>query len=434
MENVYKYIESLNIGENQYVVCAVSGGPDSMCLMNILVKLKEVYHFNIVCAHVNHNLRVESNDEEVLVKNYCQDNGVIFEYMKITQYGDDNFHNLRYNFFEQLIKKYNAKYLFTAHHGDDLMETVLMRIVRGSTIKGYGGFSIISNKGEYKVVRPLITVTKQQILDYNHQNNIPFAIDQSNLKDVYTRNRYRKYLLPRLKDENKNVHLKFYDFSEYMIEAGKYFESLAQRVCKQIYINNKLNISEFKKYDHIIQVYIIFYILQLNYNNKIYQINKKHVDSIIELIYNKNVNSYISLPSKKVVKAYNNLYISDMAVDRGLNVILDHSLSLPNNKCINFVKNTDLTDNNVIYLNSADLHLPLYVRYRKDGDRMKVKNMKNYKKINDIFIDAKIAKQDRDSWPVVCDSNDEIIWLPGLKKSHFDSQKSGKYDIILKYC
>ena len=74
------------------------------------------------------------------------------------------------------------------------------------------------------------------------------------------------------------------------------------------------------------------------------------------------------------------------------------------------------------------------MRYRKDGDRMKVKNMKNYKKINDIFIDAKIAKQDRDSWPVVCDSNDEIIWLPGLKKSHFDSQKSGKYDIILKYC
>ena len=135
MKNVYKFIESLNIKEEEYIVCAISGGPDSMCLLNILVELKNKYKFKIVCAHVNHNMRVESNEEEIFVKNYCLDNDVVFEYMKITKYDNDNFHkcarNIRYEFFENLIKKYHSKYLFTAHHGDDLMETVLMRIIGG---------------------------------------------------------------------------------------------------------------------------------------------------------------------------------------------------------------------------------------------------------------------------------------------------------------
>lgn len=437
MKNVYKYIESLNINKNDSIVCAISGGPDSMCLLDILVKLKVKHKFNIICAHVNHNLRIESNDEEVFVKNYCERNGVIFEYMKITEYQDDNFHNcarnIRYEFFEKLINKYQSKYLFTAHHGDDLMETVLMRIVRGSTLKGYGGFSIISNKKNYQVVRPLITVTKQQILDYNEQNNIKFAIDQSNFKDVYTRNRYRKYILPRLKDENKNVHLKFYSFSEYMLEAGEYFTKTAHNICEKIYINNKLNIANFKQYDHIIQIHIIYYILELNYQDEIYLVNRKHVDNIIELIYNNSVNGYISLPNKKIIKEYNYLIIDDIKNIEPLNIILKDIVKLPNGKTIEIVKNSNLTDNNVIYLNSEDIHLPLFIRYRKNGDKIKIKNMDNYKKINDIFINEKIPKQNRDTWPIVCDSNNEIIWLPGLKKSHFDSQNSGKYDIILKY-
>lgn len=437
MENVYKYIKSLNIAENEYIICAVSGGPDSMCLLNLLIKLKEEQKFNIVCAHINHNLRIESNEEEIFVKNYCKENDVIFEYMKIIEYNNDNFHNdarnKRYNFFEKLIKKYNAKYLFTAHHGDDLMETILMRIVRGSTVNGYGGFSILSAKNGYKIVRPLIMVTKEKILEYNHLNNINYAIDKSNFKDVYTRNRYRKYILPKLKDENKDVHLKFYAFSEYMIESGDYIKKVAKEACDKIYLNNKLDIQLFRNYDHIIQVYIIFYILQLNYQERLYLINKKHVDNIISLLNSSSVNKKISLPNKIGIKDYKYFYIDDIKKEILLDEIFNGIIKLSNGKTIEQVDFSKQTDNNVIYLNSSDIVLPLHIRYRKNGDKIKVKNMDGYQKINDIFINEKISRQERDCWPVILDSNDEIIWLPGLKKSYLDSQNSGKYDIILKY-
>ena len=436
MKEVLLFIESLKIKENENIVCAISGGPDSMFLLDLLVKLKNKYHFNIVCAHVNHNIRIESNEEEVFVKNYCDNNGVIFEYMKITNYDDDNFHacarNIRYQFFEDLINKYNSKYLFTAHHGDDLMETVLMRIMRGSTLKGYGGFSRLSNKHNYQVVRPLITLTKQEIEDYDNNNNIPYAIDKSNFKDVYTRNRYRKYILPKLKDENINAHLKFLNFSEYLIEAGNYFENYSKKITMSIYVNKKLDLNEFKKYEHIIQTYIIYNILEQIYQEDIYKITNKHVDNIINLINNKN-NGYVSLPNKKGIKEYNYFYITDIVINKNINIILKDKVKLPNGKCIEIVNSSTLTNNNVIYLNSSDIKLPLHIRYRKPGDKMKIKNMDNYKKINDIFINEKISRTERDTYPIVVDSKNEIIWLPGLKKSQFDSQNSKKYDIILKY-
>ena len=436
MNEVLLFIESLNLTKDDYLICAISGGPDSMCLLDLLVKLKKKYSYKIVCAHVNHSMRIESNEECIFVENYCKENDVIFEYMKIEKYNKDNFHNcarnIRYKFFEDLINKYHSKYLFTAHHGDDLMETVLMRIMRGSTLKGYGGFQRISKKDNYQIIRPLITLTKKEIEEYDITNNIKFAIDKSNFKDVYTRNRYRKYILPKLKDENKNAHLKFYNFSEYIIEAGNYFEKLSQEICNQIYVNNKLDIEKFKTYDHIIQTYIIYNILNNTYNESLDKINNKHVESIIKLINSKN-NSTISLPNKKGIKEYNYFYIDEIKQTKNIDLILKDKVVLSNGKTIEIVKNSNEKSNNVIYLNSNTIELPIHIRNRKPGDKIKVKNMENYKKVSDIFINEKISKQDRDNYPIVVDNKNEIIWLPGLKKSHFDSQNSGKYDIILKY-
>ena len=436
MKDVLKFIESLKIKQDEYIVCAISGGPDSMCLLDILVQLKKKHGFKIVCAHVNHNMRIESNDEEVFVKNYCEDNDVIFEYMKITNYDDDNFHacarNIRYQFFEDLINKYNSKYLFTAHHGDDLMETVLMRIMRGSTLKGYGGFSRLSNKHNYQVVRPLITLTKKEIEEYDKLNNINYVTDLSNFKDVYTRNRYRKYVLPKLKEENKNAHLKFYNFSEYLIEAGNFFEKQSENIVKEIYVNKMLNIEKFKTYEHILQLYIIENILNQIYQNDIDKINSKHVDNIINLINNKN-NGSISLPNKKGIKEYNYFYITDITEIKNIDIILKDKVILKDGKCIEIVNSSNETDNNVIYLNSNDLELPLHIRYRKNGDKMLVKNMQQYQKVNHIFINEKVPRDKRDTYPIVVDNKNTIIWLPGLKKSQFDSQNNQKYDIILKY-
>ena len=160
MENVLNFINNLNI-KNETVIVAISGGPDSMLLLHILNNLKIKLTLNIVVAHVHHNLRKESDEEAIMVENYCKKNDLIFELYKIEEYPDNKFsevaaRKLRYDFFDKLITKYKSNYLFTAHHGDDLIETVLMRISRGSSLKGYAGFEVINKDRGYNIVRPLV--------------------------------------------------------------------------------------------------------------------------------------------------------------------------------------------------------------------------------------------------------------------------------------
>ena len=163
------------------MVAAISGGPDSMFLLKALIDVRKKLDYELIVAHINHNVRKESVLEEKKVRDYCGNNNIIFEYLKIDAYGKDNFHNysrkIRYAFLESVIKKYQAQYLMTAHHGDDLVETIMMRLVRGSTIKGYGGFIKETNCGDYCLIRPLIDMTKQEINDYMDENNLWYATD-----------------------------------------------------------------------------------------------------------------------------------------------------------------------------------------------------------------------------------------------------------------
>ena len=213
---------------NDIIVIGCSSGPDSMALVDMLLKIREKYSLSLIVAHVNHNVRKESYEEAKFMEQYCKNNEIVFETMVIEEYGDDNFHNearnIRYNFFESLIRKYSADYLMTAHHGDDLIETIMMRLVRGSNLNGYSGFKKIVPMEGYQIVRPLIHYTKDELENYDKLNNVKYFVDSSNDKDKYTRNRYRKYVIPFLKDEEINVHHKFLKFSEELSGASKFID------------------------------------------------------------------------------------------------------------------------------------------------------------------------------------------------------------------
>lgn len=437
MHESYTFIKNLDIKDT--IVAGISGGPDSMALLHLLVKLKKELNIKVVCAHVNHNIRVLESEQELLfVKNYCEKNDVIFESMKINH--NDNvlineayLRDIRYKWLEQIVLKYNSKYLFIAHHGDDLIETILMRIVRGSTLKGYSGFKRINKMNNYYIVRPLIHLTKQDILEYNETNNIEYVIDSSNLKDDYTRNRYRKYILPQLKLENKNVHNKFYKYSNMLLEYNDFVEKYALDKMDKIYINDKINVSEFIKLEHIIGVIIIDKILEKIYKDKLMLISDKHVDMIYNLIVSNKINKRLNLPNNIVfIKTYNEaFFIKDNIND--YQILIDKNIELPNGKKIEIVDSSQVDDNNVCRIDTKEIKLPLYVRNRNNGDKMEVLGLNGHKKINDIFTDCKINLNDRNLWPIVVDSENTIIFLPGLKKSKFCKTKDEKYDIILKY-
>ena len=440
MEEVYSYIKNnIELDSADNIVIGVSGGPDSMALLYIMNEFRKKIGFKIICAHVNHNMRKASDQEKIDLENYCKDNNIIFEYIKIEKWGDDNFHNearsVRYNFFEELIEKYGAKYLMTAHHADDLMETILMRIVRGSTLKGYSGFSRVVDKGTYKIIRPLIIVTKQDLVDFDIKNSIHYCIDESNNEDHYTRNRYRHVVLPFLKKEDPNVHKKFLKFSETLLETSEYIDLEARRVFNKVFLNGNLDIDKFVQLEHIIQTKIIYYILERIYGDDLLIIGDAHVDLIFDLIKSNKSNSIVHLPNNVIViKAYNELTFSfDEEAHDEYEMQIDKLINLPNGKIIEMVDECADSSNYTIRLNSKDIKLPLYVRNRRDGDKMEVKGMNGRKKINDIFIDDKIKISDRACWPVVLDSKETIVWIPGLKKSKLDKKNTEEYDIVLRY-
>ena len=168
MKKVYDIIEEY-LSDQKTIVIGCSGGPDSMCLLHLLIEYRYNHNIQIICAHVNHNVRDVASHEQDFVKKYCHNNNIIFETTTLNEKDNSeaNLRAKRYQFLFEILTKYNAKYLLTAHHGDDLIETILMRLTRGSNISGYGGFKLLSNIENFYIFRPLIYLTKNQVLYVN---------------------------------------------------------------------------------------------------------------------------------------------------------------------------------------------------------------------------------------------------------------------------
>ena len=424
---------------NDTIVIGCSSGPDSMALVDMLLKIREKYNLSLIIAHVNHNVRKESYEEAEFMEQYCKDNNLSFETMTIEEYGDDNFHNearnIRYNFFESLIKKYDANYLMTAHHGDDLIETVMMRLVRGSNLNGYSGFKKVVSMEGYDIVRPLIHYTKEELENYDKENSVKYFVDSSIDKDKYTRNRYRKYLIPFLKEEDANVHHKFLKFSEELYNASKFIDKERDKALDRCLVENAINLEKFVKEDSFIQKEILYYILSEFYQDDLILVNDKHIDLVLNLIYSSKANGFVNLPNEVVAnKSYNMLELNRETLEiTTYEIEFNNYVLLPDNHVIERISDTSDNSNDICRLNSQEIALPLIVRTRKIGDRMMVKGLDGSKKVKDIFIDKKIKMDKRDAWPIVVDSRGKIVWIPGIKKSAYDKKKVDSYDIVLKY-
>ncbi len=437
MDEVKQFLNGLKIKVSDVLIVAVSYGPDSMFLLDLL---KNKYKDNnIICAHVNHNHRKESIKEEQDLRKYCEKNNIIFELMTIECYKNNRFtedeaRQKRYEFFDSVMKKYKSKYLFTAHHGDDLVETVLMRISRGSNLNGYCGIKQISKRNNYSIIRPLLYLTKDFIIKYLDNNDISYALDYSNNDLTYTRNRIRINVLPYLKKENINIHKKFLSFSLELNDYNEFVNEIVVEKYDKVISNNKIVIEKIKKEKAlIIRKIVELYLLSI-YKEDIKKITNKHVYQLIDMIYSKRTTYELSFPNEIIiVKSYNVIYFGRKKEYNSYCYCLKKAVKLPYNYVIRKVDELSDTSNYTTCLLSSELKLPLFVRNKKASDVMEVLNLKGKKKIKDILINSKVAKEKRDSYPVVTDKTGEIIWLPGIKKSKYDKSKTGNYDIILKY-
>lgn len=425
MNDVIKFLNE-KIKEDDLVIVACSGGPDSMCLLSlVLTKTK-----NIVCAHVNHNVRKQSIEEYSYVENFCKEHNIIFEGLNINFNNTANFENnarkKRYDFFNELKEKYSAKYILTAHHGDDLIETILMRITRGSKLSGYLGIKKENNI----FLRPLLYITKEDIYKYLNDNNIKYYIDQTNYEEYHQRNRYRKVILPFLKSEDKNVHRKYLKFSEELEGYDNFVNEYIKKLGLINFSKNYIYIDKVKKESKFIRKKAIELLIKNIQENDILEVNDNVLLDLVNVLSSSKSNIEISLNNGFVAQKNYNIFIitKKLIVD---NYYISFDSYFENSDyIIKKVENVDINSNYVIRLNSNDISLPIIIRSRKDGDKIYVKNL-GFKKIKDILINEKVNINKRKNIPIITDSKNNILWIPGIKKSKFDIGKDKNCDIIL---
>lgn len=311
-EKVMKIIREYNmIKKQEKVVVGVSGGPDSIALLNALYNLRKILKIEIVVAHINHSLRIEADNETKYVQEFCEklDIECYVKKINLNQYCIDNKigtelagRNIRYDFFEEVLNKVNANKVATAHNLNDNAETVLMNIIRGT---GSSGLKGIEKMRENKYIRPIIEIERNKIEEYCIENKLEPKFDLSNEENIYTRNKVRNILLPLIKEEfNPNFVKSLNRLSTIMCQQEEYFEKKVENTYKEILFEEKksqiqLNIKEFNELDYIIQTRLLIIVTKKLFNSS-QGIEKVHLDDIIKLAKN-NIGNKKLTPNKNFI-------------------------------------------------------------------------------------------------------------------------------------
>ena len=314
--DILKTITKYNLIQNgDKIVVGLSGGPDSISLINVLNDIKNdktiPLEFEMVAAHINHNIREEAKMDEEYVVNYCKEKNikvfvlsanVLERASKSKKSTEETGREVRYEFFEKVLRDTNSNKIATAHTANDNAETVLMNMMRGSGTSGLKGIRAVRDE---RFIRPLINTTREEIEEYCRQENLNPRIDKTNFENEYTRNKVRNLLIPFIKEQfNPNIITSINRLSDIVDEENKYLEKITGYKYKDILISEKLgkeiilDLKKFNNQDIVIKKRLILYTINmLNGNSQ--GIGKIHIDDIIKLCDNNLGNKYLT-PNKHI--------------------------------------------------------------------------------------------------------------------------------------
>lgn len=452
-----KVINTINenkmINKGDGIIVALSGGPDSICLLHVLHTLKNKYNLTIYAAHINHMLRGDESDtDERVCKEYCESLDVEFfsravdiEKMALEQGVSTEMagRDARYAFFGEIMKRVGAQKIAVAHNQNDQAETVLMRMMRGTGIEGLVGIKPVRDE---IFIRPIINVTRSEIEQYCEVNKLPARIDKTNFEPIYSRNKVRLELIPYI-EKNFNGDIittlsrmcELIKRDEEFIQENvtKYFEKVCDISDEKVIIyNDAFNL-------HPAVISRIIRKALLIFKGDINNIQSIHIDNVIK-IQKSETGKFTVVPKGIVItNVYGNMEITRKQQNRkthksiinecielkmGDNYVDDLGINIrvkqvSNNKSMNF-KGKE----NVKYFNCDNVK-NISVRVRKDGDRFVPFGMKGSKKLKDIFMDLKVPREKRDFVPLLC-FDGEISWIVGYKISDKFKVHEGVKNII----
>ncbi|MDF7639476.1 tRNA lysidine(34) synthetase TilS [Lactobacillus sp. ESL0791] len=221
MKQVIDFFKAHNLPLiNRKLVVAVSAGPDSMALLALLNEEKRRYHFQLVAAHFDHQLRADSAKEAKIIKQYCAEHDIVFVSGKWQRHGplkkgvEAAARKARYAFLVETVNQYHGDYLLTAHHNDDLLENILLKFIRSGDPSEMNSLQAVGSMHGVILLRPLLTWTKAELLAFDQAHQIAFVTDETNLADDTQRNRLRHHVVPLLKEENPKLGQNALNFSK----------------------------------------------------------------------------------------------------------------------------------------------------------------------------------------------------------------------------
>lgn len=443
LSKVTNYIkENELIKQSDKILVALSGGPDSVCLLHILYELKGKFNLDLGAIHINHMLRGEESDkDEKYIINLCNKLGIKHYVKRIDiEYAAKTLNvslevagrNERYKAFEEIKNKYGYNKIAVAHNANDQAETVLMRIMRGTGLEGLTG---IKPKREGEVIRPILCLNRQEIEEYCEKKKLNPRIDASNYERIYSRNKVRLDILPYMKEHfNKDIIDTLNRMTLLLQKDNEFIEEYSKK-CYNVYCESydeKLKISKelFKKeMDSIITRVIIRAFKEISNSHQNFEM--KHIYEIVNLA-SKDTGKKINLTNKIIcenlygdiifrVKNTNKKKLCNYYEVRINKDELKNEINFDNYEIkfeiIENKKEGKFPKNNLIKLFDYDnIKKEIVIRYRKDGDKIIPLGMNGSKKLKDIFIDLKISREDRDNIPILC-FDDKISWIVGCKTS-----------------
>ena len=391
---------------------ACSYGPDSMALLHLL-KQKTA---KIVVCHVNYHKRDISDFEEESLRAFCLQHNLVFEKFDASKNARGNFQSwareLRYGFFAEIYEKYEAKALFVAHQQDDLIETYLIQKQRNNRVNYFGIEPVIHMKNMV-IVRPLLSFSKQDLLDYCHENLVPFSIDMSNFETRYLRNKIRLQVVAKLTEiERYQILKEIHDNNDALLAQKMVIKDKVSGK-KELQIKSLIQLSESEFSQAIVQ---------LLENNKIFvPISASQFTEIRKACMSKTPNIELKLDNEiSLLKEYDSLVLSKKQNTSVYSFVIQKPCKL-NTDFFDLDFSNGAEDRNI---NSKDY--PITIRTQLPKDHYEVGG--NMCEVRRLFIDWKMPTRLRNSWPLVVNKDGTIIYVPRYRKDFIDDKKS-KFDI-----
>lgn len=445
IKKVIRFVKENNlIKDGDKILVALSGGPDSVCMLHLLYAIKEVFNIEVFAAHVNHMLRGEEADkDEAYAKYICESLNIKFFSRKINiealskergisleMAGRDG----RYEYFDTLKKQIGLDKIAIAHNLNDQAETVLMNLMRGSGIDGLCG---IRAKREGGIIRPILCLSREEIENYCEINNLEPRIDKTNLENIYSRNKVRLDIIPYMKENfNKDIIETINRTSKIVRIDNEYLNKVSMKNYEKY---------SYKEYDKLVlnkeafklDTAIITRIIKkafVNFSNKHNNFEMKHIYDVLELSKN-TTNKKIYLPNNiicenvygdivlrfklenKITRLNDNEEIEILKEDLLKDGIRYKSYNVSFEIVNKMINNMEFSKNVLIkYFDYDKIEGKVIIRNRRNGDKIVLQGMKGSKRIKDIFIDSKIPVEERDSIPLVL-FDDSISWIVGYRTS-----------------